>query len=136
MPLSSWVFSTVEASRAGQGDPSINVDHDLQTLREENRRLRRELEGVTKDREQQRAALFKLKNEIFLKDQLVGVGEFDERLVTALKSGGSWPPREILAELQIDQRDADAIQIVTRQLQILQDLGLVQDSPRGWRWIK
>ena len=136
MPLSSWIFSAVEANRAGQGDPSINVDQDLQTLREENRRLRRELEGVTKDREQQRAALFKLKNEIFLKDQLVGVGEFDERLVNALRSGGSWPPREILAELQIDQRDADAIQIVTRQLQVLQDLGLVQDSPRGWRWIK
>jgi len=55
--------------------------------------------------------------------------------VTTLKSGGSWPPREILAELQVDQRDADAIQIVTRQLHVLQDLGLAQEGIRGWRWI-
>jgi hypothetical protein len=135
LPLSSWIFATVEANRAALNDQAIDTDRDLQTIREENRRLRRDLESLTREHEHQKAELFKLKNEIFAKDRLAGCGEFDQRLVTALKSGGSWPPREILAELQVDQRDADAIQIVTRQLHVLQDLGLVQEGLMGWRWI-
>jgi len=135
LPLSSWIFATVEANRAALSDQAIDTDQDMQTLREENRRLRRELESMTREHERQKAELFKLQNEIFLKDRLAGCGEFDPRLVTTLKSGGSWPPREILAELQVDQKDADAIQIVTRQLHVLQDLGLAQEGIRGWRWI-
>jgi hypothetical protein len=135
LPLSSWIFATVEANRAALSDQAIDTDKDLQTIREENRRLRRELESMTREHERQKAELFRLQNEIFLKDRLAGCGEFDPRLVTTLKSGGSWPPREILAELQVDQRDADAIQIVTRQLHVLQDLGLAQEGIRGWRWI-
>jgi hypothetical protein len=135
LPLSSWIFAIVEANRAALSDQAIDADKDLQTLREENRRLRREPESMTREHERQKAELFRLQNEIFLKDRLAGCGEFDPRLVTTLKSGGSWPSREILAELQVDQRDADAIQIVTRQLHVLQDLGLAQEGIRGWRWI-
>ena len=135
LPLSSWIFATVEANRAALGDQAIDTDRDLQTIREENRRLRLELESLTREHEHQKAELFKLKNEIFANDRLAGCGEFDRRLVNALRSGGSLPPREILAELQVDQRDADAIQIVTRQLHVLQDLGPVQEGLKGWRWI-
>jgi hypothetical protein len=109
LPLSSWILATVEANRAALNNQAIYTDRDLQTIREENRRLRREPESLTREHEHQKAELFKLKNEIFAKDRLAGCGEFDQRLVAALKSGGSWPPREILAELQVDQRDADAI---------------------------
>jgi hypothetical protein len=133
MPLSSWVFATVEAVLDGAVDPLQEIANQEVSLKEENRRLRRELEkGEAKLRELE-TQVFKLQHASFLSDtdsQKI----YSEKIIKTLRSGGTWSGHELLEELNINRDDAIAIQIVTTQLQSLQDFGLVSENARGWKW--
>jgi hypothetical protein len=63
-----------------------------------------------------------------------GVVQLNERIVNILKSGGTWSSQDLLKELDVYPSDIKAIQIVTHQLQMLQDFDLVSESSRGWKW--
>ena len=78
--------------------------------------------------------IFKLQHASFLSDT-EGQKIYSEKLIKILRSGGIWPGRELLAELSVNPEDVVAIQIVTIQLQALQDFGLVSENARGWKWI-
>lgn len=108
---------------------------DQETLRDQNRKLRRELESAKAELERQRTELFKLRNEALLQPMPQGVIQLNERLVDILKRGGTWSSNGLLKELDINPNDVEAIQIVTHQLQMLQDFNLVIEGARGWKWI-
>jgi hypothetical protein len=52
-----------------------------------------------------------------------------------LKGGKSWRGADLLKELGVDPMNTHALAIITKQLQNLQDLKLVEEGPRGWKWI-
>ena len=134
MPLSSWIFATVEATVDGAAEPSQEITRQKTSLQEENRKLRRELEkGEAKMRELE-TQVFKLQHASFLSDT-ESQKIYSEKLIKILRSGGTWPSRELLAELSVNPDDAVAIQIVTNQLQALQDFRLVSENARGWKWL-
>lgn len=134
MPLSSWIFATVEAALDGALEPTQEIASQKMSLQEENRRLRREVDkGEAKLRELE-TQIFKLQHASFLSDT-ESQKIYPEKLIKTLRTGGTWSGRELLAELDINPDDAIAIQIVTTQLQSLQDFGLVSENARGWKWV-
>lgn len=135
MPLSSWIFATVEAAIDGAIDPSQEIASQKTSLQEENRRLRRELEKDEAKLRELETQVFKLQHASFLNEN-ESQKIYSEKLIKILRSGGTWPGHELLVELGINPDDAIAIQIVTTQLQSLQDFGLVSENARGWKWIR
>ena len=135
MPLSKWIFETVEAHMDEDTVTAQELAMDQETLRDQNRILRRELDSAKAELERQKTEAFKLKNEVLLQPVPQGVVQLNERLVNILKSGGTWSSQAILKELDVNASDIEAIQIVTHQLQMLQDFDLVNEGSRGWKWI-
>jgi hypothetical protein len=134
MPLSSWIVATVEAAVDGTSEPAQEIADQKTSLQEENRRLRREMEKSEAKLRELETQIFKLQHASFLSDT-EGQKIYSEKLIKILRSGGIWPGRELLAELSVNPDDVVAIQIVTAQLQALQDFGLVSENARGWKWI-
>jgi len=135
MTLSSWIFATVEQTLDDSAPPLDDVVQERTNLQEENRKLRKENENLSKLMEAYKTEAFTMRNEIFLQKDLAGSGEFDSQLVRVIRSGGVWRAPALLKELDIDAKDVDAIQIVTKQLQTLQDIGVVKESATGWKWV-
>jgi septal ring factor EnvC (AmiA/AmiB activator) len=134
MPLSSWIVATVEAAVDGTSEPAQEIADQKTSLQEENRRLRREMEKSEAKLRELETQIFKLQHASFLSDP-EGQKIYSEKLIKILRSGGVWPGRELLVELSVNPEDVVAIQIVTIQLQALQDFGLVSENARGWKWI-
>lgn len=132
LPLSRWIYEIVEEHLAEGSDEGAAQKSDLFV---ENRRLQRELEKSNARIKELETELFKLRNLYFSQpDGPRGVGSFDPALLDLLRSGETWSSRALLEALGIDQSDVDAIEIVTNQLYLLLDLGLIKETTRGWRW--
>jgi small-conductance mechanosensitive channel len=131
MPLTGWIYSMVEAKLTEESEESRTAQA-VSTLAE-NRHLRRELQKSEARINDLETELFKLKDQRFAADQ--GRASIDESLVAVLRKGGTWSNTEILGELGVDPHDIEAISLLTRQLQLLQDVKLVKESAWGWRWI-
>jgi hypothetical protein len=41
----------------------------------------------------------------------------------------------ILEALGIDLKDSELVKAISRQLEDLEDYGLIASTPRGWKWI-
>lgn len=136
MPLTKWILATVETCLAGESEDAEEVATQRTSLQAENRKLRRDLEKSDARLKDLETELFKVRNQLFSIEQVKGHGSFDEKLLAVLRSGGNWSNRNLLAELGVESNDAEAIEIVTRQLQVLQDLGVVKESARGWKWVR
>lgn len=133
MPLSRWIYEIVEEHLAEGNDEGAAQKSDLFV---ENRRLQRELEKSNARIKELETEIFKLKNQYFSqRSGSRGIGSFDPALLDLLKSGETWSSRALLDALGVDRSDVDAIEIVTNQLYTLLDLGLVQETTRGWRWV-
>lgn len=134
MALSKYI---VEMARRGQESeenrPRPVAAQDLDSLREEIRKLRDENKLLSMLREKNETELFKLRNEVFLQPH--GEGELDSELMDLLRSGGTHDGKEILSVLHISPADSKAMQIIYRQLTMLQSMGMVREEARGWRWI-
>ena len=73
--------------------------------------------------------------EPFLEPDFKGVRRLDRELVETLRDSGVLSNEEVLSKLGIDPREHEAVKAVSKQLEILESYGLVQPTPRGWRWI-
>ena len=103
--------------------------------KEELARLRRELKDKTAMVEKLETEIFTLKHSLFLQPVPSGKGELSSTLVTLLQDGHVWRPNDIMRELDIDPKNIDAIKVLAGQLHALQDLRLVEEGPKGWKWI-
>lgn len=135
MSLSAWIFAEVEAASEAMCEPVQEIESQKTSLQDENRRLRREQEKIEARMRELETEVFKLHNQLFAAKEPRGFGEFNEKLLTVLRSGGTWSGRDLLQELGVNQSDADAIQIVSNQLQTLQNFELVSENARGWKWV-
>jgi hypothetical protein len=129
LSLSKWICEVVEAYEGQNIDPALIRDQNK--LRDEVRELKRSLEEKDATIKRLEGELFKLRHA----GPAFG-GHIDEKIIVALKRGGLWPGQELLKELGIDPHDVEAIQIITEQLQVLQDFGLAKETARGWAWLK
>ena len=135
MKFNRWVFSMVELQLARETEDLEEIHIQKRSLQAENLKLRREKERIEAKAEDLKTENFKLRNKLFAMEKPEGIGQFDKELLDLLRQKRTWPNRALLDELGVDSSNIEAIQIITRQLQTLQDLSLVKESAQGWRWI-
>ncbi|MGD0952204.1 MAG: hypothetical protein ABR985_07395 [Methanotrichaceae archaeon] len=137
VPLSRFVYETVEASLAGEtGTPRYEMVKELAQLREENRKQREELKLKTLVLEKYETELFKLKHKAFSEPkEFEGMRRYSEELVAILRPGRIVNGNEILRELSVDPKDSESVKLVSNQLENLQGFGLVKETSSGWKWI-
>ncbi len=131
--LNKYIFEMVERGRQ-EAQPRTDLVKEISELREENQKQREELKLKSLVLEKYETELFKLKHESFLQPEFQGTQQFSEALVNLLKKGRTYSGLEILKSLNIDPKDSEAIRIVHKQLQILQDFKLIEECVNGWRW--
>jgi predicted RNase H-like nuclease (RuvC/YqgF family) len=135
--LNNYIIEMVEKSRrSDNSNQRPELSRELSDLKEENAKLRNELRIKELILQKYESELYKLRHEAFSDQDHQGQREYDEKLVVALKRGRIMGEGEIYSELGIDPRDAEAVKLVSNQLKGLMRYGLIEETSRGWRWIK
>ena len=70
----------------------------------------------------------------FLKPDFEGIRRFDRELIELLRKGETLTEEEILDKLGVDPSETEYVKAISRQLEILEEYGLVEFTGRGWRW--
>ena len=133
--LNKYIFEMVERGRQ-EAQPRTDLIKEISDLREENQKQREEIKLKSLVLEKYETELFKFRHESFLQPEFQGTQQFSEALVNLLKKGRAYSGQDILKSLNVDPKDSEAVRIVHRQLQILQDFKLIDEGANGWRWIE
>jgi len=138
--ISKFVIEHVEDSLREEGEEGFprraelikrlrRQNKELASLREENKMLKRAYERLDLELKRYRA-------QPFIEEEFQGVRTYDKELVALLRREGTVEGRRILEELGINPKDSDLVSSVNKQLQNLEDYGLIVARPRGWKWIE
>jgi len=138
--ISKFVVEHVENSLRQEEDSSFKSRGELwRTIKE----LREQLGKVAAEKHVLEIAMERLEEELrryraqpFLEENFVGVRRYQRELIEILRQGSVISSREILSRLGIDPSEQDAVKAVSKQLENLEAYGLVQSSPKGWKWIE
>jgi len=137
--VSKFVIEHVENSLR-QEEPSYKSRGELW---KEIKRLREELKETAREKRLLGHVVEKLEREVrryraqpFLQPDFEGVRQFQKELIEVLKEGRVISSDELLSKLDVDPLEHEAVKAIYKQLEILQAYGLVEPSPRGWRWMK
>ena len=136
--ISKFVAEHVENSLRQEEEPGYKsraellketrkLGGDLGEERKKNRRLDMVVERLERELRRYRA-------KPFLEEDFEGVRSFQKELVEALRDSGTLSSEEILSRLGVDPSEHEAVKAISKQLEILASYGLVQSTPRGWRW--
>jgi len=135
--LNNYIIEMVEKSRREENsNPRPDLSKELSDLKDENSKLRNELRIKELILQKYESELYKLRHDAFSDADQQGQREYDEKLVVALRRGRTMGEKEIYSELGIDPRDAEAVKLVSNQLKGLMRYGLIEETSRGWRWVK
>ena len=115
-------------------EPDLSPLIESQKDREEVARLTRELKDKAAYIEKLETEIFNLKHSLFLQPIPTGVGERSVELVELLQDGRVWRTDDIMLALNIDSKNIDALKALAGQLHALQDLKLLTETSKGWRW--
>ncbi len=135
MPLAHWIRETVDIHLAEEGAPRLDLLREADATREEVAKLRSENREKTALLEKMETELFALKHSAFASHSLDGELILHSNLIDLLQDGKTRRSDEIMKVLQIDAKNIDAIKALAGQLHALQDLKLVAEGPKGWKWI-
>ena len=138
LPLSHWIFETMELHLAESPQEGHDLAKEVSQFKEEIATLHEELRIKSKILQQYETELFNLRHREFLQSpsEIRGFAQLSEELVELLKKGKTWRSDDLLKALNLDPKNKDSISILLNQLQGLQDFGLVEESTKGWRWVK
>lgn len=132
---SKYIYEMVEKAREIPAGPNLDTIQESAQARSELSRLRRELQDAKAARQKLETELFALRHQMLLAPTSTGKDVHSSELADLLQDGHVWRATEIMRELNIDPKNSDAIQILARQLRAFQDMKLVEEGPRGWKWI-
>jgi len=137
LPLSKFVYGTVEAALAGGNEASrFELVQDLSEAKEEVQKLRSELKMKNLLLEKYEADAYKARYASFTEvDMAEGGRRHDEELISILKRSKTLDGNAILRELGIDPRESEVVKLVGNQLESLRRFGLIKETAGGWRWI-
>jgi len=137
--ISKFVIDKVEDSiRQEQGEEGylnrLDLINKLSKQEEELKKLR-------KDNRLQEKLIDNLDNELkkfraqpFLDESFRGVRSYNKELINLLKVGGSITGEELLFKLNIEPSQTELIKSINKQLEMLENYGLVEYVGRGWKW--
>jgi len=104
-------------------------DKDIRSLMEENRILRQAYERLDIE-------LKRYRTQPFLEEEFQGVRTYDKELMNLLRTDKVVDSDHLLEKLGVDSKESDLVKAVNRQLENLEAYGLIETTPRGWRWIE
>ena len=138
IPLSRFVFEAVEAFRVARDEkPKSDLIKELAEVKEEAQKLRSELKLKNMLLEKLEGEVYKARYDSFKEIEIgEGTRRHGEELIKILKHDKTIDGYAILEKLGIDPRDSEAVKLVNNQLESLRRFGLVEETARGWRWIK
>src|SRR2546422_4566842 len=139
LTLSRWMLSVVEAHVRGAEDETFGAKADLW---KENVKLREQNKRLTDEKKMSLALVEKLEDEVhryraelFLNGpDARRVKQYEKDLIDTLRSGGVWGSNDLLEKLRVRATDTRGVRAINLQLENLQGYGLVEATPRGWRW--
>jgi hypothetical protein len=103
------------------------AEEELKQLRKDNRLLKKLVDNLDTEMKRYRA-------KPFLENDFKGVRRFNKELIDLLRQGIAYSGDEILTCLGISYSDTDLVKAINRQLEVLENYGLVQYVGRGWKW--
>lgn len=137
--ISKFVIDKVEDSlRQEQGEEGylnrLDLINKLSKQEEELKKLRKDnrLQEKLIDNLDNEAKMFRAKP--FLEDSFQGIRRYDKELINLLKEGGSITAEELLIKLNVDSSQTEIIKALNKQLEMLENYGLVEYLGRGWKW--
>jgi hypothetical protein len=138
LPMSKFVFEAVEAFRASMDEtPRYEIVKELAEVKEEVQKLRTELKMKTLLLEKMNAEVYKARYASFHEVEMgEGTRHHDQELINILKRSKALDGYSILKELAIDPRETEVVKLVNNQLESLKRFGLVEETAKGWKWIK
>jgi len=104
-----------------------SVEDENKKLREDNRMLERLVENLDRELKRYRA-------KPFVEEGCEGVRRVDKELIELLRRGGSYNDEEILSKLNIEPTESEIVKAISKQLEALEQYGLIEYSGRGWKW--
>lgn len=135
IPFSHFAREMILRGMERQTAPQPDLLRETSQDREELSRLRRALKDSAAARQKLETEIFTLRSSLFLQPIPEGQGKLSSELVELLQDGYVWRANDIMQELGIDPKNIDALKVLAGQLHALQDLKLVEEGPKGWRWI-
>jgi len=140
MPLSKFLVYIIDKSL----QESLNEDMenvadlklDASKKAEELNEVKRELARMKKLITIQDNELEDYRNKAFIEKSFTGIRTYNRQLVDSLrKAGKPLTNDELLQMIGIPLTDVERIKSISTQLESLLALGIVQYSPKGWRWV-
>jgi hypothetical protein len=138
IPLSKYLLGIIDdalAVRENTGNRMANIK-ELDALKEDNKKLREDLRLSRMLIERFEAENKKYKEAAFLNPSFTGILKYDAEVVELIKTYGPIRTPRLLERLDIDPKDLEGIESLSRQLENLEAHGLVERSSNGWMWAK
>jgi len=138
IPLSKFLLGIIDDALATKEDSEnrVAIVKELDSLKEENNKLRDDLRmrGILIERLE--AENKKHKEAAFLNPSFTGMREYDPEIIEAIKNFGPIRTPKLLEKLNIDSGDIQGLEALSIQLENLESHGLVERSSSGWMWAK
>ena len=104
--------------------------------------LEQEVSDLRKDVKQKDIVIEKLQTDLkryrlqpFIEEDYEGVRQYDRELIDLLQEADRITGDELVRRLDVDPTQTDLMKGIDRQLQQLEDYGLIANTPKGWRWV-
>jgi len=113
----------------------LDLLKNVKQLEEENGKIRKENKqlNIVVDKLQEDLQIYRLQP--FVSSQFEGIRKYEQTIIDVLKRKGFVKTDNLLHETGINPRDSDAIKAVSRQMDNLEQYGLIKKTREGWRWI-
>lgn len=134
-PLSKFIIEIVESTLAEEEfRPRRELTRELDEMRKEIKALRDDVSQKSIVIERYESELKRLRSEFFVDISFEGSRKYSKELIEILKNKGSIDSSKLLEYLDIDPMDSDLVKAVSNQLEAFESYGLIETTPKGWRW--
>ena len=134
-PLSKFIIEIVESTLAEEEfRPRRELTRELDEMRKEIKALRDDVRQKSIVIERYESELKRLRSEFFVDISFEGSRKYSKELIEILKNRGSIDSSKLLEYLDIDPMDSDLVKAVSNQLEAFESYGLIETTPKGWRW--
>jgi uncharacterized membrane protein YheB (UPF0754 family) len=129
------VMNSLGKNEGSRDEIPEDVQEEIDSMREEMKKLQKENKMRKIVQERLEKDLQKYRLEPFAKKGFKGKRKYLYDLVEILKRRKYITNDDILDLLHVEPKETDTIQALLTQLESLEAFGIIEMTPKGWRWI-
>ncbi len=138
--ISKFVIEHVENSlRQEEGEeeylPRSELVDEIRILREENRELKKRNKMLDAVVDRLEKELREYRSKPFADEGVVGVRKFQPELIDLFKKRGVVRKDEVLELLGVDPSEIVTVKAIRRQIEGLEEYGVIRDVGAKWKWV-